>query len=81
MLLKHYLFCSFSSCYELAEAYEQAAKADETEDKISSSSATNPGDMSTLTAGAGTATTDATPACLEADPDAEDVPYVPAGAD
>ncbi|XP_016939131.2 protein pecanex [Drosophila suzukii] len=56
---------------ELAEAYEQAAKADETEDKISSSSATNPGDMSTLTAGAGTATTDATPACLEADPDAE----------
>jgi len=60
-----------ASKHELAEAYEQAAKADETEDKISSSSATNPGDMSTLTAGAGTATTDATPACLEADPDAE----------
>lgn len=59
------------SKHELAENYDQAAKIDECEDKISSSSATNPGDMSTLTAGAGTATTDATPACLEADPDAE----------
>ncbi|XP_017064218.1 protein pecanex [Drosophila eugracilis] len=56
---------------ELADAYDQAANDDEAEDKISSSSATNPGDMSTLTAGAGTATTDATPACLEAYPDAE----------
>ncbi|XP_016982361.1 protein pecanex [Drosophila rhopaloa] len=60
-----------ASKHELAEAYDQAAKADEGDDKISSSSATNPGDVSTLTAGAGTATTDATPACLEADPDVE----------
>ncbi|XP_039497193.1 protein pecanex [Drosophila santomea] len=59
------------SKHELVDNYDQAAKIDESEDKISSSSATNPGDMSTLTAGAGTATTDATPACLEADPDAE----------
>ncbi|XP_017095066.2 protein pecanex isoform X1 [Drosophila bipectinata] len=57
---------------ELAEVYDLAAKeAEEAEDKISSSSATNPGDISTLTAGAGTATTDATPACLEPDPDVE----------
>ncbi|EDW82043.2 uncharacterized protein Dwil_GK25341 [Drosophila willistoni] len=35
------------------------------EDNVSNSSATNPGDMSTLTAGAGTATTDATPAGLD----------------
>ncbi|XP_016995749.2 protein pecanex isoform X2 [Drosophila takahashii] len=49
---------------ELTEAYDQAAKAaDESEDKISSSSATNPGDMSTLTAGAGAA-------CLEEDAEA-----------
>ncbi|XP_017045923.1 protein pecanex [Drosophila ficusphila] len=60
-----------TSKHELAEAYDQAAKAEDSEDKISSSSATNPADMSTLTAGAGTATMDATPACLEADPDVE----------
>ncbi|KAH8235994.1 hypothetical protein KR032_012131 [Drosophila birchii] len=51
------------------EHHQQAAKTDdaEAEDRLSSSSATNPGDISTLTAGAGTATTDATPAYLEAD--------------
>lgn len=55
-------------------ADEAEAEEAEQEDRISSSSATNPGDMSTLTAGAGTATTDATPACLEADPGGDHQP-------
>ncbi|XP_017034670.1 protein pecanex [Drosophila kikkawai] len=54
---------------QAVKAVDDAEVEAETEDRISSSSATNPGDMSTLTAGAGTATTDATPpAYLEADP-------------
>ncbi|EDV95218.1 protein pecanex [Drosophila grimshawi] len=41
------------------------------DDKISSSSTTNPGDVSTLTAGAGTATTDVDAAPTDAEPDAD----------
>ncbi|XP_030569336.1 protein pecanex [Drosophila novamexicana] len=49
--------------------YEAKTNEDVQDDKISSSSTTNPGDMSTLTAGAGTANTDIDATALDAETD------------